>query len=270
MINKAGSGHPGGSLSIIDLVMTLYETTLRHNPKKPSWEERDRFILSSGHQCPALYTVLADQGYFAKKHLSTLRTKGSKLQGHPEYKRLPGIENTSGPLGQGYTVAVGKAIAAKRQGKHHCVFCLSSDGEHDEGAVWEAAQLAAHHQLNNLCVIIDRNHLQIDGRTEDSNNLRNLKEKYQAFGFTAVDINGHDIDMIKDALTYFDCHKSQQPFCIVAHTHLGKGVSFMENNPVWHGKAPDDEELAMALAELKHKAQAAKLHHALQEKGVLR
>lgn len=269
MINKAGSGHPGGSLSVIDIVMTLYATSLRHDPKKPHWDERDRFVLSAGHTCPALYAVLADQGYFPKKRLSTLRKKGSPLQGHPDYGRLAGIENTSGPLGQGYAVAVGKALAGKKQGKSWRVFCLASDGEHDEGAVWEAAQLAAHHKLNNLCIIVDRNHIQIGGRTEDELCLRSLKRKYKAFGFTAIDIDGHHLHLIKDALAYFDHYKQDKPFVIIAHTTLGKGVSFMENNPVWHGKAPSSEELSMALSELEERQRHDTLHAKLTIRGVL-
>ena len=163
MIHQAGSGHPGGSLSAIDILYILYNDVMKHNPKKPSWNDRDRFVLSAGHLCPALYTVLADQGYFPKKQLLTLRKFSSPLQGHPELGRLPGIENTSGPLGQGYTLAVGKALAAKQQRKKWKTYCLTSDGEHDEGATWEAAQIAAHHELDNLCVIIDRNNVQIDG-----------------------------------------------------------------------------------------------------------
>ncbi|MBD3208882.1 transketolase [Candidatus Woesearchaeota archaeon] len=270
MLHDAGSGHTGGSLSALDLLLVLYEHVLKHDPKRPIWPARDRFVLSAGHLCPALYTVLADHGYFDKKLLGTLRTFRSPLQGHPELGTLPGIENTSGPLGQGYLLAVGKALAAKRQNKQWNVYCLASDAEHDEGAVWEAAQLAAHHRLDNLCVIIDRNNVQIDGYTDDVLDLRSLKQKYKAFGWKVIEIDGHNHRLIKDALTYFTYHRLSQPFCIVAHTTLGKGVSYMEHHPLWHGKAPNDKELAQALKELDRHHRAHRLKRALTEKEVLR
>ncbi|MBN1275686.1 transketolase [Candidatus Woesearchaeota archaeon] len=270
MVHAAGSGHPGGSLSSIDLLLVLYERILKHDPERPAWPRRDRFVLSAGHVCPALYAVLADQGYFPKKRLSTLRKLGSPLQGHPELGSLPGIENSSGPLGQGYAFAVGKAMAAKLQKKKWKTYCLASDGEHDEGAVWEAAQEAAHHNLGNLCVIIDRNDIQISGRTTDVLDLKDLKRKYKAFGWKTVEIDGHNHRLIEDALTYFTYQQDDKPFCIIAHTTIGKGVTFMENNPLWHGKALDDEELAQALRELDRKQRAKHLKRLLRSKGVLR
>ena len=264
MLHHAGSGHPGGSLSIVDLLLGVY-TYCRHDPKKPGWQERDRVVLSAGHLCPALYAVLAHQGYFAKDKLNTLRTFGSGLQGHPEKGRLPGIENTSGPLGQGYAFAVGKALAAKQQGKDWHVYCLASDGEHDEGLVWEAAQLAAHHQLGNLCVLIDRNDVQIDGHTKDIMDLRSLKQKYKAFGWHVIGIDGHNHHLIKAALEYFHYRTKDQPCCIIAHTTLGHGISFMENDPSWHGRVPSKAELDAALKELDQE----RLHHQLKKKKVI-
>ena len=174
MIHTAGSGHPGGSFSIIDVLAVLYEKVLNHNPKKPQLKSRDRVVLSAGHLCPALYAVLADQGYFSKNELTTLRKLGSRLQGHPELGKLPGIENTSGPLGQGLSVAVGKALAAKVKNQNHKIYAITSEGDHQEGATWEAIQIAAYQKLNNLCVIIDRNLIQIDGFVEEEMGLRNL------------------------------------------------------------------------------------------------
>lgn len=269
MLARAGSGHPGGSLSAIDIIHVLYQDILKHNPKKPSWTGRDRFVLSAGHLAPALYAVLADQGYFSKKKLFALRQFGSQLQGHPERGRLPGIENTSGPLGQGCTNAVGKALAAQQQKKGWKTYCFASDGEHDEGATWEAAQIAAHHGLGNLCVIIDRNDVQIDGRTKDIMDLKSLKQKYKSFGWKVIEIDGHNHHMIKDSLRYFNYHKQDQPFCIIAHTHIGKGVSFMENNPDWHGRVPNKEELEQALKELERKKHQKRMKRKLQERKVL-
>lgn len=267
--HKAGSGHPGGSLSIIDTLHVLYTHILRHKPRHPTWSGRDRLVLSAGHTCPALYTELAHQGYYSKKQLDTLRRFKSKLQGHPEAGTLPGVETTSGPLGQGYAVAVGKALAAKRQGKKWRVYCISSDGEHDEGVVWEAAQLAAHHSLGNLCVIIDRNDIQIDGRTRDIMDLKDLKQKYEAFGWHVLDMDGHHHELIKDTLRYVATRHGEQPVCIIAHTTLGKGVSFMENNPAWHGKAPGKDELNHALKEIEQRQERRRLKHRLQRSEVI-
>ena len=268
MLARAGSGHPGGSLSLIDLLYHLYEH-IRQDPKKPRLKDRDRVILSAGHLAPALYAVLAHKGYFSKKKLATLRTYGSKLQGHPERGALPGIEATSGPLGQGYAFAVGTALAAKHQGANWKTYCLASDGEHDEGVVWEAAQIAVHHQLSNLCVIIDRNGVQIDGTTKDVMDLKDLKKKYQSFGWKAIEIDGHDHHLIRAALDYATHHARDKPLCIIAHTTLGKGVSFMENNPSWHGKTPSEEELAQATSELERRYHYKRMKQALKEREVL-
>ncbi len=270
MINNAKSGHCGGSLGIIDVLTILYDKGLRHNPKKPLWNDRDRVVLSAGHLCPALYAVLSDQGYFPKKELKTLRKLGSRLQGHQEKGRLPGIENTGGPLGQGLSFASGIALALKNNGSNQRVFCITSDGEHQEGGTWEAVQFAAHHKLSNLCVIIDRNNVQINGFTEDEVSLRNLKSKYHSFGWNVIEIDGHNHRMIADALKYYSIHKLKKPFCIIAHTTLGKGVSFMEDEPIWHGRAPNDEELKLALKELDNKQRRTHLHHHLKKKKVLR
>jgi transketolase len=267
-IHAAGTGHPGGSLSSVDLLLVLYEDILRHDPRDPTWEGRDRFILSAGHLCPALYAVLADQGYFPKDQLLTLRKHGSLLQGHPE-KRLPGIEAPTGPLGQGVLVAVGKALAAKRQGQSWKVYCLASDGEHDEGAVWEAAQLAAHHRLGNLCLIIDRNDIQLSGHTKDILDLKDLKAKYKAFGWRVLETSGHNLPLIKNALKYFTIGKDDRPLCIIAYTTLGKGVSFMENQAGWHGKAPSDEELNRALHELNRKSRRRLFFKTLKVKRMI-
>jgi transketolase len=269
-IYKAGSGHVGGSLSSIDILYVLYQDILRHNPKNPTWEERDRFVLSAGHLAPALYVVLAEHGYFPKKELETLRKLDSRLQGHPEQGLLPGIENTSGPLGQGYLTAVGKALAGKIHNHKWHVYCLASDGEHDEGAIWEAAQFAAHHKLGNLCVIIDCNSVQIDGYTKDILDLRSIKQKYKAFGWKVIEIDGHHKQLIKDTLTYFTYHSKDEPFCIIAHTTLGKGVSFMENNPTWHGKAPSYDELVQAKKELEQKKNNLTLKQQLINRGMLK
>ena len=270
MLARAGSGHPGGSLSAIDLLHVLYHDILRHDPKNSSWEKRDRFVLSAGHLAPALYAVLADEGYYPKKKLQTLRRYKSPLQGHPERGRLPGVEATTGPLGQGYTYAVGKAMAAKQQGKKWKTYCLASDGEHDEGAVWEAAQIAAHQGLGNLCVIIDRNDVQIDGHTHEIMDLRSLKQKYKALGWKTIEIDGHNHHMIKDALTYFTYHHQEQPFCIIAHTIIGKGVSFMKGNPDWHGRVPSHEELDQALKELERRKHRKRMKRKLKEREVIR
>ncbi len=271
MLHEAGSGHAGGSLSVIDLLLVLYKEILVHDPKNPDWEKRDRFVLSAGHLCPALYAVLADEAYFPKKELSSLRKHGSRLQGHPEMLRLSGVENTSGPLGQGVTLAVGKALAAKRDKKDFLVYALASDGEHDEGAVWESVQIAAHHKLGNLCLIIDRNNVQIDGKTSDILALGDLKKKYLSFGWDVMEIDGHNVTQIADTLEYFAVrnHEGRPPLCIIAKTIIGKYVSFMENNPLWHGKVPNTEETIAACKELDERKNRKNLKYSLQLKEVL-
>ena len=248
MLHKAGSGHPGGSLSCMDIVLTLFERILKHDPKRPDWPERDRFVLSKGHGCPALYVVMADQGYFPDGTLDTLRQLGSPLQGHPDTRFLPAVEVCTGSLGQGFSAAIGLAIGAKLDGSRHKVYCLLGDGEIDEGQVWEGALVAAHHRLDDLVAIIDRNGVQQCGKTSVIMNTDPVPDKFRAFNWTVYDIDGHDFQR-----TYWALQPERivpgRPTMIVARTVKGKGVSFMDS-PDWHGKAPNDEELARALAEL--------------------
>ena len=249
MIYKAGSGHPGGSLSAADLLVGLYyrEMRLYANPQD---ERRDRFVLSKGHANPPLYAILADLGYFSEKTLWTLRGLGSKLPGHPDMRKTPGIDCSTGSLGQGISVATGMALSLKVQNRDNRVYVLTGDGELQEGIAWESFMAASHYQLNNLTVIVDCNHLQLDGATEKIMDLGNLKNKFSAFGFNAVEINGHNFDEIIPAL-----HKrsANAPVCIIANTVKGKGVSFMENQYIWHGGTLSDEQLQRAMAELEEK-----------------
>jgi transketolase len=250
MLFEAKSGHPAGALGMADVFTALYFAILKHDPKNPEWPERDRFVLSNGHICPVLYATLAAAGYFPKQELLTLRKLGSRLQGHPHLGSLPGIENSSGPLGQGLSQAVGIAIVAKREQKKWKTYCVVSDGEHNEGQIWEAVLLAAKYKLDNLIVIMDRNKIQIDGNTEDICPIEPLKEKYLAFGWYVIEANGNDINEVIEAYK-----KAQgivgKPIIIIAHTVPGKGVSFTENRIEWHGKAPKKEEADKALAELE-------------------
>jgi len=250
MINKAGSGHPAGSLGVAEILVALYYAILNHDPKEPDWYERDRFILSNGHVCPAHYAVLSSAGYFDRKELLTLRKLGSKLQGHPLRGNLPGIETTSGPLGEGLGQAVGMALASRMDGKHFRIYCLTSDGEHDCGSHWEAVLLAAKYKLANLTLFVDRNNIQIDGKTENVLPLDSLFDKYMAFNWNVKEVDGHDIvaivNAVKEAKGVYD-----KPTVIICKTTPGKGVSFMEDRFEWHGKAPNDEEARLALEELK-------------------
>ena len=250
MLLEAGSGHPAGALGMTDVFVALYFSILKHDPKNPSWEERDRVILSNGHICPALYATLAEAGYFPKSELKTLRKIDSKLQGHPHYNSIPGIENTSGPLGQGLSQAIGIATAFKLDKKTNKVYCLMSDGEQQEGQNWEAYMYAGNNKLNNLIVLIDRNNIQISGYTKDVMSLQPLKNKLTAFNWNVLDIDGHSFEDIITA-----CHKAQetqeQPTVIICNTIPGKGVSFMENLPEWHGKPPSDKEAKIAINELE-------------------
>lgn len=250
MLFEAKSGHPAGALGMADVFTALYFAILKHDPKNPEWPERDRFVLSNGHICTVLYATLAAAGYFPKQELLTLRKLGSRLQGHPHLGSLPGIENSSGPLGQGLSQAVGIAIVAKREQKKWKTYCVVSDGEHNEGQIWEAVLLAAKYKLDNLIVIMDRNKIQIDGNTEDICPIEPLKEKYLAFGWYVIEANGNDINEVIEAYK-----KAQgivgKPIIIIAHTVPGKGVSFTENRIEWHGKAPKKEEADKALAELE-------------------
>ena len=251
MIYKAQSGHPGGSLSATDMVASLYFHTLRVDPKNPKWEDRDRFVLSKGHVCPVLYSALIMRGFISEDTIGTLRKQGSILQGHPDMKRCPGIEISTGSLGQGISCAVGMAIAGKMDEKEYRVYTLLGDGECDEGQVWEAAQAANKYQLDNLTVIIDNNGLQNDGFAKDIMPTLDLRAKFEAFGFQAVRIDGHNVDEITAALDFMKTQKNGKPKCIVCNTVKGKGVSFMENVAIWHGLAPNDEQYAQAMEDVE-------------------
>ncbi len=294
MLAKAGSGHPGGSLSAADIVTALYFHHMRHDPKNPRWDERDRFVLSKGHACPVLYAALAESGYFPVSELDTLRNLGSSLQGHPAMQYTPGIEMSTGSLGQGLSTAVGMALAGRIDKKDWRVYCLLGDGESDEGQIWEAAMAAGHFKLDNLTAILDRNSLQIDGCTESVMCLNPVGDKWRAFGWNVIEIDGHSMEAIMDALdevqtinpratrrSLWTCAHQRvrtssaaggsarmqsdsreslvqgKPALILANTVKGKGVSFMENLADWHGKAPNKEQAEIALKELE--ASAAKL-----------
>jgi transketolase len=249
MIHTAKSGHPGGSLSIADIVTVLYFNEMRVDPQNPTWENRDRFILSKGHTCPIWYAVLAEKGFFPKEELATLRKLGSKLQGHPDMKKVPGIDMTTGSLGNGLGIGVGMAKAAKIDQKDYRVYVVVGDGEAQEGAIWEAAMSAAHYQLDNLVVIVDKNNLQVDGFVSDIMAIDPIDAKFKAFGFAVLTIDGHDIEQIGEAFAKARQTKSK-PTCVIANTVKGKGVSFMENVCAWHGTAPNDEQFAIAMQEL--------------------
>ncbi len=251
MIHTAQSGHPGGSLSATDLMTALYFDTLNITPQEPKNPKRDRFILSKGHVCPALYTCLALKGYFDETLLGTLRKEGSILQGHPDMKRCPGIDISTGSLGQGFSVGVGMAIAAKRDQLDYKVYVLIGDGESQEGQIWEAAATAAKYQLDNLILIVDNNGLQNDGTCEEVMPTGVLANKFAAFGFDAYAIDGHDMDRIVDTLDEVKTTLNHKPKCIVAKTVKGKGVSFMENVVAWHGMAPNDDQFKQALEEVE-------------------
>ena len=247
MLHIAKSGHPGGSLSELEILIALYYEVMNIDPKNPQKEDRDLFVLSKGHACPGLYAVLADKGYFPKEDLWTLRKIDSMLQGHPDSHKTKGIDVNAGSLGQGASVSVGLALAAKRKNNGQKVYCLLGDGECQEGLVWEAAMSASHYKLDNLTFILDNNGLQIDGKNDEVMSLGNIKEKFSAFGFKTFEVDGHNVEEIVKALKE---NVSGQPKFIQAHTIKGKGISFMENNVGWHGKAPNDEELEIALKEL--------------------
>jgi transketolase len=250
MLLEARSGHSAGSIGLADIFTALYFNVLYHDPQNPSWPDRDRLVVSNGHVCPVLYAAMANAGYFKKEELLTLRKLGSRLQGHPHRESLPGLETSSGPLGQGLSQAVGMAIVAKTEKKRWRVYCVMSDGEHDEGQIWEAAMLASKYKLGNLTGIIDRNNIQIDGFTEDVLPLEPLAEKYRSFGWHVIEVDGHNIKKIIEA-----CEESkavyEKPTVIIAHTVPGKGIPFMEFVTEWHGKAPTREQAEQALAELE-------------------
>ncbi len=247
---EAGSGHSAGSLGMADIFTAFYFHILNHDPINPAWSERDRLILSNGHICPVLYATMAYAGYFPIEELKTLRKINSRLQGHPHRFSLPGVETTSGPLGCGLGQAIGMALAAKLDNKKHWVYCLMSDGEHNEGNVWESAMFAAKHRLNNLIAVVDRNNIQISGFTEEVMPLEPLKEKYEAFGWHVKEIDGHNFEQIVDAVNEAKAIY-EKPSVIISHTIPGKGVSFMERNYLWHGKPPTKEEAEKALKELR-------------------
>ncbi|MBS3124057.1 transketolase [Candidatus Woesearchaeota archaeon] len=250
MLLQAGSGHSAGPLGMADVFTAFYFNILNHNPKNPSWEDRDRLILSNGHINPVRYATMANAGYFPKAELMTLRKLGSRLQGHPERTRLPGVETTSGPLGSGLAQAAGYAYAARMDGRKFRVYCFCSDGEHDAGNHWEAVLFSGKEKLSNLTVVIDRNNIQIDGHTEEVMPLEPLEEKYKAFNWHVLHIDGHNIKEIIDAVNHAKA-VYEKPTVIIAHTIPGKGVSFMENIPEWHGKAPNAEEAKKALHQLR-------------------
>lgn len=250
MLNKAKSGHTGGALGLADIFSVLYFQILKNDPKKPKDKNRDFVILSNGHTCPVLYATLAKKGYFHQKELLTLRQLGSRLQGHPHNTALPGIENSGGPLGQGISQAVGLAASLKRDKKKNKVYCFVGDGEIEEGQCWEAFLFAAKEKLNNLIVIVDRNHMQIDGDTKDVLKLDPLSKKFTSFNFAAIEFDGNNINQIIHAFKHTEKIKTK-PVVLIANTIPGKGVSGMENDFSWHGKAPNDDELELALEELK-------------------
>ena len=248
-VYSAKSGHPGGSLSCADILTVLYFNQMNINPEKPNDEARDRFVLSKGHASPALYSTLANRGYFPREELKTLRHIGSKLQGHPDMNKTIGVDMSTGSLGQGLSVANGIAVASKLNSNGIRVYCLLGDGEIEEGQVWEAAMTASHYKLDNLCVIVDNNNLQIDGRVEDVKNSLPIGPKFESFGFNVIEVDGNDIEQLIDAFQTARMVK-EMPTAIIAKTIKGKGVSFMEDQVGWHGKAPNEEEFIQAMKEL--------------------
>lgn len=250
MLEHAGSGHSAGSLGMADVFTALFFAVMKHDPKKPDWTDRDRLVLSNGHINPVLYATMAEAGYFDKSELRTLRQFGSRLQGHPERTRLPGLETTSGPLGSGLSQAAGMAYGLRLDATKQHVWCLMGDGELDEGNVWEAAMFVGKNKLSNLTVIVDRNNIQIDGMTEDVMPLEPLAMKWQSFGWHVLEINGNNIaEVIEAAKTAEAIY--ERPTCIIAHTIPGLGVDFMERDFHWHGKAPKPDEAKLALEELR-------------------
>lgn len=250
MLLEAGSGHSAGPLGMADIFTAFYFHILKHDPKNPQWEDRDRLLLSNGHICPIQYVSMAQAGYFPIEELQTLRKLGSRLQGHPHRTVLPGIENTSGPLGEGLSQAIGIALAGRMDKKKYHVYCLTSDGEHQEGNTWEAIMMAGKERLNNLTVVVDRNNIQIDGYTEQIMPLEPLRLKYESFNWHVFEIDGHNIrgivDAVRAAHTIYE-----KPTVIIAHTIPGKGVDFMEGDYTWHGKPPNNDEAKKALDELR-------------------
>lgn len=251
-VYQAQSGHPGGSLSCADILAVLYFNQMNIDPKKPNDPLRDRFVLSKGHCSPALYATLARKGYFGKEALATFRKIDSNLQGHPDMNKVPGVDMTTGSLGQGLSAAVGMAIASKMDSAGCRIYCLLGDGEIEEGQVWEAAMAASKNKLDNLCAILDYNHLQIDGKVEDVAGLVDVQAKFESFGFKVINVDGHNIEQLIQAFSIAR-HQKGMPSIIIANTIKGKGVSFMENEASWHGKAPKKEQYEQAINELKLK-----------------
>ncbi len=251
MIYKAKSGHPGGALSVAEFVTVCYFDQMNINPQNPRWEDRDRFVLSKGHACPAQYVALAMKGYYDIAHLDTLRKEGSILQGHPDMKKCPGIDMSTGSLGQGFACGVGMAIAAKLDSKDYRVYVALGDGECQEGVIWEAAQTANKYKLDNMIVFVDNNNLQIDGTCDEVMPNIDLGRKFEAFGFDTYEIDGNDMAQMLAALELAKVVKNGRPKCIFGQTVKGKGVSFMENQCDWHGVAPNEEQYRQAIAELE-------------------
>lgn len=249
MITAAKSGHPGGSLSAVEILVTLFFDVMKHDPANPSWPERDRFILSKGHACPVLYSVMAETGYTPKGTLNTLRKLGSIYQGHPDVRFIPALEASTGSLGEGLSIGIGMALAAKLNSSPSRTFVVLGDGESQEGQIWEAAMFAPFHHVDNLVAIVDYNKIQLDGFVKDILDLSPLAEKWKSFGWHAIEIDGHSIPALQAAFAEAAATKGK-PTVIVANTIKGKGVSFMENNPKYHGVAPTEQEMQLALQEI--------------------
>ncbi len=250
MTGAAKSGHPGGSLSAVEILVELYFNHMRIDPANPKWPDRDRFILSKGHACPVLYAVMAEAGFTPIDQLNTLRKLGSIYQGHPDMRFIPSLEASTGSLGEGLSLALGMGLAARMDGRSYRTYVMLGDGESQEGQIWEAAMAGAFHKVDNVVAIVDYNGIQLDGFVKDIMEIKPLAEKWRAFGWHAIEIDGHSLPAIQQALAEAEATKGQ-PTCIVAHTIKGKGVSFMENNPKFHGTAPTPDEVKLALQELQ-------------------
>lgn len=248
-VYQAKSGHPGGALSCTDILTALYFNIMNVNPKDPNWEDRDRLILSKGHSCPALYSVLARRGFYDIEDIKSFRKTGSLFQGHPALGKVPGVDMTNGSLGQGFSIGNGMALAGKLDKKDYYTFVITGDGELEEGQNWEAAMTAAHYKLNRLILIVDNNNLQIDGKITEVNSPEPIPDKLRAFGFNVFEIDGHNFDEIQEAIAKAK-QSEDKPSAIIAHTVKGKGISFMEEQVGWHGKAPNDDEYKNSMLEL--------------------